>query len=92
MWLRSRVAVALAKADSYSNTESKPVCNLHHSSWQCRILNPLSKARDQTYILMDISQVTTEPQQELQESKTFLKGMPLLLDLVNGAFLKALQT
>ena len=23
------------------------VCNLHHSSWQCQILNPLSKARDQ---------------------------------------------
>uniref|UniRef100_A0A8D1N3X5 Uncharacterized protein n=1 Tax=Sus scrofa TaxID=9823 RepID=A0A8D1N3X5_PIG len=22
------------------------VCNLHHSSWQCRILNPLSEARD----------------------------------------------
>ena len=21
-------------------------CNLHHSSWQCWILNPLSKARD----------------------------------------------
>ena len=24
------------------------VCNLHHSSWQYQILNPLSKARDQT--------------------------------------------
>ena len=23
-------------------------CNLHHSSWQCQILNPLSGARDQT--------------------------------------------
>ena len=22
------------------------VCNLHHSSWQCQILNPWSKARD----------------------------------------------
>ena len=29
------------------------VCNLHHSSWQCQILNPLSKARDRTFILMD---------------------------------------
>ena len=22
------------------------VCNLHHSSWQCWLLNPLSEARD----------------------------------------------
>ena len=28
------------------------VCHLHHSSQQCRILNPLSKARDRTQNLM----------------------------------------
>ena len=28
------------------------MCNLHHSLWQCQILNPLSEARDQTSILM----------------------------------------
>ena len=33
------------------------VCDLHHSSWQHWILNPLSEARDRTCILMDISQV-----------------------------------
>ena len=33
------------------------ICDLHHSSWQCWILNPLSKARDQTLILMDPSRV-----------------------------------
>ena len=33
------------------------VCHLHHSSWQHWILNPLSKARDQTRVLMDTSQV-----------------------------------
>ena len=33
------------------------VCNLHHSSWQCWIPNPLSKTRDWTCILMDASQV-----------------------------------
>ena len=31
--------------------------NLHHSSWQRRVLNPLSKAKDQTRILMDPNQV-----------------------------------
>ena len=31
------------------------ICDLHHSSWQCQILNPLSKARDQTCIVMDPS-------------------------------------
>ena len=33
------------------------VCNLHHRSWQCWILNPLSEARDWTCILMDTSQI-----------------------------------
>ena len=31
------------------------ICHLHHNSWQCRILNPLSGARDRTCILMDTS-------------------------------------
>ena len=31
------------------------VCNLHHSSQQHRIPNPLSEAKDQTCILMDTS-------------------------------------
>ena len=29
------------------------VCDLHHSSWQHWILNPLSRARDRTHILKD---------------------------------------
>ena len=32
------------------------ICELHHSSWQCRILNLLSEAKDLTPILMDTSQ------------------------------------
>ena len=31
--------------------------HLHHSSWQHRILSPLSEARDQICILMDASQI-----------------------------------
>ena len=33
------------------------ICNLHQSLWQCQILNPLSKARDRTHILMGTSWV-----------------------------------
>ena len=33
------------------------VCNLHHSSQQCRILKPLSKARDPTHTLMFPSRI-----------------------------------
>ena len=33
------------------------VCDLHCSSWQYRILRPLSESRDLTCILMDTSQV-----------------------------------
>ena len=37
-------------------TDLSCVCDLHHSSWQCQLLNPLSEARDRTHILMDTSQ------------------------------------
>ena len=33
------------------------VCDLHHSSWQCQILNPLSEVRDRTRNLMFPSRI-----------------------------------
>ena len=33
------------------------ICDLHHSSWQHGIPNPLSEARDRTHVLMDTSRV-----------------------------------
>ena len=33
------------------------ICNLHHSSQQCQIPDPLSRARDRTFILMDTSHI-----------------------------------
>ena len=43
--------------------------DLHHGSWQRRIINPLSEARDWTYVLVDASQICfAEPWQELWES------------------------
>ena len=46
---------------AYTTTIARPdpsrICDLYHSSWQWRILNPLREARDWTYILMDTSWV-----------------------------------
>ena len=38
---------------AYTTATSDPsrVCGLHHSSWQCQILNPLSEAMNRTRIL-----------------------------------------
>ena len=43
------------------------VCDLHHSSWQHRILNPLSKGRDQNSNLMVPSRIhfSAAPRREL---------------------------
>ena len=45
----------LTYATATATPDPRLICNLHHSSWQCRIPNPLSKARDQTWILMGTS-------------------------------------
>ena len=46
---------------SYSTAIAMPdlslVCDLHHSSRQCQIPNPPSKARDWTYILMETRRI-----------------------------------
>ena len=46
-------------ADATATTTQDPshVCDLHHTSQQCQILNPLSKAGDQTCVLVDTSLV-----------------------------------
>ena len=51
---RGRIgAVAARPHHSHSNAGSKPVCDLHHNSWQHWILNPLNEARDRTCILVN---------------------------------------
>jgi len=51
-------ATAASLHHSHSNTGSKPcVCDLQHCSWQRWFPDPLSKARGQTCILMDTSQI-----------------------------------
>ena len=55
---RGRIrAVATGLRQSHSNAGSEPRLNLHHSSQQRRIVNPLSKGRDRTRNLMVLSRI-----------------------------------
>ena len=45
----------LTHATATATRDLSQVCDLHHSSQQYQILNPLSEATDQTHILMDTS-------------------------------------
>ena len=47
----------LAYATATVTPDPIRVCNLYHSSWQRRLLNPLSEARDRTSILVETSRV-----------------------------------
>ena len=47
----------LAYTTATTMPDLSSVYDLHYSSWQHQILNPLSKARDLTHILMDTSRV-----------------------------------
>ena len=42
-------------ASTTATSVQSHICNLHHSSQERRILNPLCEARDWTYVLMDAS-------------------------------------
>ena len=46
-----------ASATATATRDLSRVCNLHHSSRQHQVLNPLSEARDRTCVLVDSSQV-----------------------------------
>ena len=67
---------------AYVTAEATPdpshVCDIHHSSWQQWILNPLSKARDQTRDLTDSSRVRYH--QAIMGTQVVLLFFPL----VNG--------
>ena len=46
-----------AYATATAMPDPSHICDLHHSSWQYRILNPLSEARDRTRILVILSRI-----------------------------------
>ena len=49
--------LAYATATAIAMPYPSRVCDLHRSSWQCWILNPLNEVRDQTFVLKDTSQI-----------------------------------
>ena len=50
-------ATAISLCTATATQDPSHVCNLHHSSRQCWMLNPLSEVRDQTYNLVVPSQI-----------------------------------
>ena len=57
--------VLLAYTTATATQDPSRICDLHHSSQQWWILNPLREAGDRTCILMDTSQIrSTKPQWE----------------------------
>ena len=73
----------LAYAMATATPDPSRVCNLHRSSWQHQILNPLSQARDQTCVLMDtVRFISAEPRQELQRFPFLTGASSLTYNLV----------
>ena len=52
------------------------ICDLHHSSWQRRILSPLNEARDQIRILMDTGLVCTSLSHNRNPLKSYVYTFP----------------
>ena len=70
-------AIAASQSQSHSNAGSKLlVCDLHHGSWQCWILNPMSKARDGTRNVMVPSQLRLPMSHDGNSSGSFFMLLP----------------
>jgi len=54
---RGRIELQLPAYIATAVQDPSCVCDLHHSSQQHQILNPLNEARDRTCVLMDASQI-----------------------------------
>ena len=70
-WIR---AIAASLHHSHSTWDPSCICNLHHSSRQRRILNPLSEARDGT---------CAKQQWEFLDGDFFFKTMLFVFDFIS---------
>ena len=50
-------ATAASLPTATATQDPSHIYDLHHNSWQCQVLNPLSEARDRTHNLMVPSQI-----------------------------------
>ena len=70
--------LAFTAATATSNLDPSCVCDLHHSSRQCRILNPLSEARDWTLNITVPSQICFRcPTMGTPRLKHYFKGQSI---------------
>ena len=68
-----RPGVECRPAYTTATPDPSRVFDLHHSSPQCRILNPQSEARDQTRVLMDTSLVCSSLSHDKNSYTPFLR-------------------
>ena len=65
---------------AYTTAKATPdlrrICNLHHSSQQRQIFNPLRQARDRIHVLMDTSQVCSRYQAPTTKYDSSSKSRP----------------
>ena len=54
---RGQIRTMQAYATATATWDPRHVCNVHHSSWQCRVLDAVSKVRDGTHILVDTNHI-----------------------------------
>ena len=76
-----------AYATAMATLDPNSICDLSHSLQQCRILYPLSEARDQTHILISTSQVLNPLSHNVNSRFYDFKVFAHMLYLLLGIYL-----
>ena len=70
-------------ATATATPDPSGICDLHHSSWQCRVLNLLSKAREGTRILVATSWVPNPLSHNRNSDNSYLNCLTKLFQLLS---------